>query len=60
MKIALLGYGRMGQAIEKIAVDRGHIIVAKIDKKNEGDNYDADVAINFSVPIAAYNNILGA
>ena len=35
MKIALLGYGRMGQAIEKIAVDRGHIIVAKIDKKNE-------------------------
>ena len=34
MKIALLGYGRMGQAIEKIAIDRGHTIVAKIDKDN--------------------------
>ena len=57
MKIALLGYGRMGKAIEKIAVERGHTIVAKIDKNNENESYLADVAINFSVPSAAYKNI---
>ena len=60
MKIALLGYGRMGQAIEKIAVDRGHTIVAKIDKDNPDEAYEADVAINFSVPMAAYENITSA
>jgi len=60
MKIALLGYGRMGQAIEKIAIDRGHTIVAKIDKDNPDEAYEADVAINFSVPIAAYENITSA
>jgi 4-hydroxy-tetrahydrodipicolinate reductase len=60
MKIALLGYGRMGQAIEKIAIDRGHTIVAKIDKDNPDEAYEADVAINFSVPIAAYKNITSA
>ena len=60
MKIALLGYGRMGQAIEKIAIERGHKIVAKIDKDNPNESYKADVAINFSVPMAAYENISGA
>ena len=60
MKIALLGYGRMGKAIEKIAVERGHTIVAKIDKDNENESYMADVAINFSVPSAAYKNISDA
>jgi 4-hydroxy-tetrahydrodipicolinate reductase len=60
MKIALLGYGRMGQAIEKIAIDRGHTIVAKIDKDNPDEAYEADVAINFSVPTAAYENITSA
>lgn len=60
MKIALLGYGRMGQAIEKIAIDRGHTIVAKIDKDNPDEAYEADVAINFSVPMAAYENITSA
>jgi 4-hydroxy-tetrahydrodipicolinate reductase len=60
MKIALLGYGRMGQAIEKIAIDRGHKIVAKIDKDNPNEAYEADVAINFSVPMAAFENITGA
>jgi len=60
MKIALLGYGRMGQAIEKIAIDRGHTIVAKIDKDNPDEAYEADVAINFSVPMAAYENIKSA
>ena len=60
MKIALLGYGRMGKAIENIAVERGHTIVAKIDKDNENESYMADVAINFSVPRAAYKNISDA
>ena len=60
MKIALLGYGRMGQTIEKIAIDRGHTIVAKIDKDNPNEAYEADVAINFSVPMAAYENITSA
>ena len=60
MKIALLGYGRMGQAIEKIAIERGHKIVAKIDKDNPNESYKADVAINFSVPMAAYENITSA
>ena len=60
MKIALLGYGRMGLAIEKIAIERGHKIVAKIDKDNQNEAYAADVAINFSVPMAAYENITGA
>lgn len=57
LKIALLGYGRMGKAIEQIAISRGHSIVIKA---NENDNYnitEADVAIDFSVPTAAYNNI---
>ena len=58
MKIALLGYGKMGQTIEKIAVDRGHTIVLK---KSIDDSFDgleqADVAIDFSVPSAAVENI---
>lgn len=60
MKIALLGYGRMGKTIEKIAQERGHQIVSKIDK---GDSYNfnnADVAIDFSIPDAALNNITAA
>lgn len=61
MKIALLGYGRMGKAIERIATSRGHEIVAKIDKDNPGDSFEyADVAINFSVPSAAVGNITHA
>lgn len=61
MKIALLGYGRMGKAIEEIAKARGHVIVAKIDKDNPHDSIsDADVAINFSVPSAAVDNITNA
>jgi len=58
MKIALFGYGKMGKTIEKIAVERGHQIVAKIDI--DTGNYDldiADVAIDFSNPNAAFNNI---
>ena len=61
MKIALLGYGRMGKAIEQIAIERGHTIVAKIDKnENQGNPSEADVAINFSVPDAAVANIKAA
>ena len=61
MKIALLGYGRMGKAIEIIAHERGHDIVATIDKDNPNDVFDhADVAINFSIPAAAVNNITHA
>ena len=61
MKIALLGYGRMGKAIEKTAKNRGHEIVAKIDKDQiEGTLVHADVAINFSIPDAAVNNIISA
>ena len=58
MKIALLGYGRMGKAIELIAVERGHYVVAKIDQdETYGNLSDADVAINFSIPEAAAENI---
>jgi 4-hydroxy-tetrahydrodipicolinate reductase len=58
MKLALLGYGRMGKAIEQIALERGHQIVCKIDKDQSEEELDgADVAINFSVPDAAVNNI---
>ena len=58
MKIALLGYGRMGKAIELLAIERGHDIVAKIDQdQTDGNLSDADVAINFSIPEAAVENI---
>lgn len=58
MKIALLGYGRMGKAIEIVAVERGHDVVAKIDQdETYGNLSEADVAINFSVPDAAVENI---
>lgn len=58
MKIALLGYGKMGKAIENIALERGHTIVLKIS--DDISNYNiqtANVAIDFSIPEAAVNNI---
>lgn len=61
MKVALIGYGRMGHEIEKIAIERGHIIVSIIDVNNIQD-FDseefksADVAIEFSTPESAINN----
>lgn len=58
MNIALLGYGKMGKTIEQIAIKRGHNVVLTIDKDDK--NYDitkADVAIDFSVPTVAFNNI---
>ena len=58
MKIALLGYGKMGQVIERIALERGHEIVLKKDKDSTFDGLsNADVAIDFSVPSAAVENI---
>jgi len=62
MKIALIGYGKMGRFIEEIALSRGHEIVARIDVDNqaefEGESFaSADVAIEFSAPQAAYDNV---
>ena len=59
MKIILLGYGKMGRTIEKIAVGRGHEISARIDVDNQDDfdSAEGDVAIEFSHPDAAYTNI---
>lgn len=57
MKIALLGYGRMGKEIEKIALQRGHEIVIKTNIDDSFDINLADVAIDFSIPTSAYTNI---
>ena len=63
MNIALIGYGKMGHAIEEIAVERGHTIVSIIDVDNQND-FDspqflsADVAIEFSQPQSAFANYL--
>jgi 4-hydroxy-tetrahydrodipicolinate reductase len=61
MKIALIGYGKMGHAIESIALQRGHEIVARIDVDNKEDIdsdlfRSADVAIEFTAPTQAYDN----
>lgn len=58
MKIALLGYGKMGKMIEQIALDRGHDVVERIDvDRVNPDVSQADVAIDFSVPSSALKNI---
>ena len=57
MKVALLGYGKMGKIIEQVALSRGHEIVIKATKDTKYNLTDADVAIDFSVPSAAVNNI---
>jgi 4-hydroxy-tetrahydrodipicolinate reductase len=58
MKIALLGYGKMGKTIEMIAERRGHTIVIKADKDTKPYQItDVDVAIDFSTPETAFNNI---
>ena len=58
MRIALFGYGKMGQMIEQIALKRGHEIVAKIDENSENIDFsNMDVAIDFSMPQAAFGNI---
>ena len=65
MKIALIGYGKMGKTIEKIALERGHEIVSIIDINNreelDGDAFkSADVAIEFTAPHVAYDNCVAA
>ena len=58
MRIALFGYGKMGQMIEQVAIKRGHEIVAKIDENSENIDFSTmDVAIDFSMPEAAFGNI---
>ncbi len=58
MKIALLSYGRMGKEIEKIALERGHEIVLRKTEENDYSGLEyADVAIDFSIPTAATENI---
>ena len=63
MKIALIGYGKMGKEIEKIAIARGHEIVSIIDIDNQQDFESeafksADVAIEFTNPMVAYHNYI--
>ncbi len=65
MKIALIGYGKMGRMIEGIALSRGHEIVSVIDIDNQQDFESeafasADVAIEFTTPWTAYDNYLKA
>ncbi|MBC8753721.1 4-hydroxy-tetrahydrodipicolinate reductase [Kordia sp. YSTF-M3] len=58
MNIALLGYGRMGKEIEKVALQRGHTIVHKISSDIASYDFtNVDVAIDFSIPSAAFQNI---
>ena len=63
MKIVLIGYGKMGKEIERLAIGRGHQIIARIDVDNQSDlsdlsNADVDVAIEFSNPSSAFSNIM--
>ena len=63
MKIAILGYGKMGQAIERIALQRGHEIILKTNSQNPADTADfsaVEVAIDFSTPDTAFSNISSA
>ena len=62
MKIALIGYGKMGKAIEEIALSRGHEIVKRIDIDNQQEFtapiiQKADVAIEFTSPHTAFENV---
>lgn len=59
MNILLVGYGKMGKTIERIALERGHQIAGRIDIDNvhDLDSVQADVAIEFSHPDAAFNNV---
>ena len=57
MKIAIIGYGKMGHMIEEVALSRGHEIVATIDAGDAFDLKGADVAIEFTTPATAEENI---
>ena len=57
MKIGIIGYGKMGKAVEKIAVQRGHLIAFKTNDFNLNLINDVDVTIEFSTPESAFTNI---
>tara|TARA_B110000902_G_scaffold181351_1_gene205361 strand:+ start:1636 stop:2337 length:702 start_codon:yes stop_codon:yes gene_type:complete len=58
MKIALLGYGKMGKIVEKLAVKKGHTIVSRINQYSSKEEIlKADIAIEFSTPQSAVSNI---
>ncbi len=62
MKIVISGYGKMGKEVEAIAQKRGHQVIAKIDRSNEWDKFDAiqsqaDVVIDFSQPEVVVDNL---
>jgi 4-hydroxy-tetrahydrodipicolinate reductase len=62
MKIALIGYGKMGKTIEHFALQRGHSVTVRIDKDNTDEIYSdefrsSDIAIEFSVPEMAFANV---
>lgn len=60
MNILIIGYGKMGKTIEKIVIDRGHTIANVVDKDTTlkpDDIKNADVAIEFTQPEAAYDNV---
>lgn len=63
MNIALIGYGRMGRAVEKAALERGHGIVLRVDLGNDSDLNEAsakgiDVAVEFTGPESAFGNVM--
>lgn len=62
MKLALIGYGKMGKTIERIGLEMGHEIHTRIDSEADWDDFgstlvDADVAIEFSTPHTVYTNV---
>ena len=63
MRIALIGYGKMGKMIREVAEQRGHDVVLKINIENLEDftrenMSQADVAIEFTSPESAYDNVI--
>ena len=60
MRIAIIGYGKMGHMIEQIALERGHEVVARIDAEDTFNLNGADVAIEFTTPSTAESNIRAA
>lgn len=58
MKVAIIGYGKMGKAIEEVLIEKGHEIICKINQRPTAEDLlDAEVAIEFSHPEAAFKNI---
>ncbi|MBW3535712.1 MAG: 4-hydroxy-tetrahydrodipicolinate reductase [Gemmatimonadetes bacterium] len=62
MRLALVGYGRMGRAVEAVALQRGHDVVARVERGDElaAGLRDAEVAVDFTVPDAVLDTVRGA